>query len=242
MHNKTRAYLLDAGNTHVKLGEVQQDAISNIKRFEMKDFPWGELNGNIPLVVSSVLSEEWKKSLEDFFQTTIYIHAHMKLPFQLRYLSPETLGIDRLCNMAAISHWMPSKNQLVIDLGTCIKCDLLTSEGIYFGGSISPGIQMRAKALHQFTAKLPLLPINAQANLIGRNTQESIESGVFLGWKAEITAMIQNYLDIYPDLIVYITGGDARYFDFGQKSNIFVHEHLTLEGILEIYRLNEHSF
>jgi type III pantothenate kinase len=64
---------------------------------------------------------------------------------------------------------------------------------------------------------------------------------VFNGWQAEITQMIRLYQTNYPDLDVYLTGGDARYFDFEQKSNIFVLEHLTLEGILEIYRLNEVS-
>jgi type III pantothenate kinase len=77
--------------------------------------------------------------------------------------------------------------------------------------------------------------------LIGKNTKESIESGVFNGWKAEITQLIERYQTKFTDLDVYLTGGDARYFDFEQKSNIFVLEHLTLEGILEIYRLNEDS-
>jgi type III pantothenate kinase len=241
MYNKTTAYLLDAGNTHVKLGTVENGVISRVKRFDLSSFPWEELDGNIPIVISSVLSDEWKKNLEDFFQNKLYIHANMKLPYQLDYLTPETLGIDRLCNMAAVANKNPGKAKLVVDLGTCIKCDFMNERQTYEGGSISPGLNMRTLSLQTFTAKLPLIPVHSAAKLIGKNTKESIESGVFNGWKAEITELIRLYQTKFPDLDVYLTGGDARYFDFEQKSNIFVLEHLTLEGILEIYRLNEDS-
>jgi type III pantothenate kinase len=241
MRDETTAYLLDAGNTHVKLGSVNNGVISTVKRFDLNSFPWQELNGNIPIVISSVLADEWKKPMEDFFQNKNYINARMNLPFQLNYLTPETLGIDRLCNMAAVANRNPRKAKLVVDLGTCIKCDFMNEGQVHEGGSISPGLNMRAKSLETFTAKLPLIPLNSSAELIGKNTQESIESGVYNGWKAEITQMIQLYQTKFPDLDVYLTGGDARYFDFEQKSNIFVLEHLTLEGILEIYRLNEDS-
>lgn len=241
MHDKTTAYLLDAGNTHVKLGTVENGVISRVKRFDLSSFPWEELDGNIPIVISSVLADEWKKPLEDFFQNKMYISAHMNLPFNMDYLTPETLGIDRLCNMAAVANRNPTKAKLVVDLGTCIKFDFMNATKTYEGGSISPGLEMRALSLQTFTAKLPLIPVYSTAKLIGKNTKESIESGVFNGWKAEITQLIQEYQTKFPDLDVYLTGGDARYFDFEQKSNIFVLEHLTLEGILEIYRLNEDS-
>lgn len=241
MHDKTTAYLLDAGNTHVKLGTVENGVISRVKRFDLSSFPWEELDGNIPIVISSVLADEWKKPLEDFFQNKMYISAHMNLPFNMDYLTPETLGIDRLCNMAAVANRNPTKAKLVVDLGTCIKFDFMNATKTYEGGSISPGLEMRALSLQTFTAKLPLIPVYSTAKLIGKNTKESIESGVFNGWKAEITQLILQYQTKFPDLDVYLTGGDARYFDFEQKSNIFVLEHLTLEGILEIYRLNEDS-
>lgn len=234
-------YLLDAGNTHVKLCEVKNGQLSEIKRFVMSEFPWPGINSNIPIVVSSVLEQEWRVQLEAFFSKVSYIHSGLKLPFKMAYHTPETLGIDRLCNMAGAANKEPQQPKLVIDLGTCIKFDFLDVEQRYQGGSISPGLSMRAKALHSFTAKLPLIPINENAKLIGSSTKESIESGVFIGWKAEIKQFIETYQQLYPSIVVYITGGDARHFDFDQKSNIFAIEHLTLEGILEIYRLNEDS-
>lgn len=241
MNHATTAYLLDAGNTQVKLAEVKNDLISSVKRFDLNTFPWSDLNSNIPILISSVLSDEWKNSIEDFFRNKIYINVNMKLPFQLAYETPETLGMDRLCNMAGVAQKNPNKPKLVVDLGTCIKCDFMNDQQVYEGGSISPGLNMRANALHSFTAKLPNIPVDEQAKLIGKNTRESIASGVFNGWEAEIKGLIQAYKLTYPELVVYLCGGDARHFDFDQKSNIFVLEHLTLEGILEIYRLNENS-
>ena len=235
------AYLLDAGNTHVKLCEVKNGQLSETKRFEMSAFPWPGLDRNIPVVVSSVLEEEWRVQLEAFFSKVSYIHSGLKLPFKMAYHTPETLGIDRLCNMAGVANKKPQCPKLVIDLGTCIKFDFMDAEQNYLGGSISPGLSLRSKALHTFTAKLPLIPINKNAKLIGQSTKESIESGVYLGWTAEIKQLIETYQQLYPTVAVYLTGGDARYFDFEQKSNIFALEHLTLEGILEIYRLNEDS-
>ena len=241
MNHETTVYILDAGNTQVKLAEVKNGLISSVKRFDLNTFPWLDLNGNIPILISSVLSDEWKNSIEDFFRNKIYINVHMKLPFQLAYKTPGTLGIDRLCNMAGVAHRDPNRPKLVVDLGTCIKCDFMSDQQVYEGGSISPGLNMRAKALHSFTAKLPEVAIDIDSKLIGKNTQESISSGVFNGWSAEINGLIHAYQLNYPELVVYLCGGDARYFDIDQKSNIFVLEHLTLEGILEIYRLNENS-
>jgi type III pantothenate kinase len=241
MDEEVTAYLLDAGNTQVKLGEVKNGVISNVKRFDINSFPWETLQGNIPVLISSVLSDEWKRSLEDFFQHLVYISVHMKLPFQLAYQTPETLGIDRLCNVGGIALKNQGVPRLIVDLGTCIKFDFLGANQMYEGGSISPGLNMRAKALNAFTAKLPLVPLSVSSKLTGKSTQESIESGVFHGWVAEITQMIQYYQTQFPDLVVFLTGGDSQYFDFDQKSNIFVLEHITLEGILEIYHLNEDS-
>jgi len=241
MEDEVTAYILDAGNTHVKLGYVKNGVIAQVKRFDMSTFPWGTLQGNIPVLISSVITDEWKRSLEDFFQNLVYISVHMKLPFQLAYQTPETLGIDRLCNIGGIAMKNQGMSRLIVDLGTCIKFDFLGANQVYEGGSISPGLNMRAKALNAFTAKLPLVPLSVSTKLTGKSTRESIESGVFHGWVAEISQMIQYYQTQFPDLVVYLTGGDAQYFDFDQKSNIFVLEHLTLEGILEIYRLNEDS-
>lgn len=242
MNRKHNFYLLDAGNTQVKLASCQGVEIKSITRFALNNFPWSSLNGNIPCIVSSVLNDDFRNRLETFFSEIISIHPNMQLPFQMDYQTPDTLGIDRLCNMAAVAKKNKGVSKLVVDLGTCIKFDYMNEENVYQGGSIAPGLEMRASALKAFTARLPYFPVNHRSKLIGKTTQESMESGVFNGWKAEIEKMILTYRELFPGIQVFLTGGDLRHFDFDQKMNIFVLEDLTLEGILEIYRLNEDSF
>jgi type III pantothenate kinase len=75
--------------------------------------------------------------------------------------------------------------------------------------------------------------------LIGTNSQESLEIGTYLGWQKEIEGLLGAYRAEYPELVVFLTGGDAQHFDLGQKNGIFVHENLTLEGILALYYANE---
>ena len=150
----------------------------------------------------------------------------------------ETIGIDRLCNVAAAKKKFESEHCLVVDIGTCIKFDFISAKHVYLGGSISPGINLRYKALHDYTSKLPLIDIKSNAEMIGDSTNSSIHSGVMNGIMHEIQAMILRYEKDFGQLKILITGGDASHFDFPQKSNIFANKNLTLEGILEIYEIN----
>ena len=234
-----QVYLLDAGNTQIKLALAQNGLIQWVKRFEMSLFPLETLDSNIPMAFSSVIKDELSTILHSYFTTCFEVNQLLKLPFKMRYNSPETLGIDRLCNAAAISILAPEKPKLAVDLGTCIKFDFMTAQNEYFGGSISPGLSMRAKALSTFTAKLPLLPIYRSPAIMGSDSQTSLEVGTYMGWQKEIEGFIDAYRTSYPDIQVFITGGDAKHFDIGQKNGIFVHENLTLEGILSLYHSHE---
>eukprot|EP01034_Spumella_vulgaris_P018100 gene18100-23108_t len=128
------------------------------------------------------------------------------------YHTPETLGPDRLAVAIGGYSLYPGQNVLVLDFGTCLKCDFVSHSGRYEGGSISPGLQMRFKAMHTFTAKLPLLnrPENFPPHPIGRSTAESMQNGVLLGMLAEAEGMVGRYRELYPDVQVLVTGGDAE--------------------------------
>lgn len=232
---KNEVYLVDAGNTQVKIAYAQNGIIQWVKRFNHDTLSLSDLDSNIPVAFSSVIGVEIKNDLQHHFKATFEIQNGMPLPFAMCYESPQTLGMDRLCNAAALSQIESGKPRLAIDLGTCIKFDFLDAEQKYLGGSISPGLQMRAKALAHFTAKLPELPIVPSQQFIGTNSQHSIEIGTFLGWHKEIEGFISAYQNQYPNIYIALTGGDALHFDMGQKSGIFVHENLTLEGILSLY-------
>jgi type III pantothenate kinase len=121
-----------------------------------------------------------------------------------------------------------------VDAGTCIKFDLINANSEYCGGSISPGIALRYRSLNEHTANLPLLS-PAAWELLGVSTEKSLHSGVMGSVVAEITWRLQEYRNLYETLTVYLTGGDAHYFDMGQKNSIFVDENLTLKGIYALY-------
>jgi type III pantothenate kinase len=239
MSAQNEVYLLDAGNTQIKLALIQGGVFQWVERYTLSNFPFSELDRNIPLAFSSVLDELFKNTLLAHFDRTFEITSMTSLPFQMAYQSPQTLGIDRLCNAAALSQQNAGLPRLAIDLGTCIKFDFLDAQDRYLGGSISPGLQMRAKAMAHFTAKLPEVEALPTHELIGRSSQECLEIGSYLGWQKEIEGLLSAYQKRYPEVVVYLTGGDAPHFDLGQKNGIFVHENLTLEGILALYQANE---
>lgn len=234
-----QVYLLDAGNTQIKLALAQDGVIQEVERFESAKFDIHLLDRNIPIAYSSVIDEQLLLKVRAHFNSVFEISTLIKLPFLMAYQSPQTLGLDRLCNAAALSSLHPGKPRLAIDLGTCVKFDFLSADNSFLGGSISPGLQMRSKAMAHFTAKLPEVQALPTQELIGTTSQECLEIGSYLGWQKEIEGLLFAYQSEYPELITLITGGDAKHFDMGQKNGIFVHENLTLEGILALYLAND---
>jgi type III pantothenate kinase len=119
-----------------------------------------------------------------------------------------------------------------------VKYDLVSASGEYLGGAISPGLEMRFKALHEFTDKLPLLESTTVAEDFGTDTESSIASGVKLGIIHEINGFIERYSLQFTDLTIFMTGGDLKYFDKAFKNRIFALPDLTLIGLNEILQHN----
>ena len=238
MNTKIDLYLIDAGNSFIKLGVYKKGEVISLSYFVDSSSLKQQLDPNVPIAISSVLNSDFEQDLKEYENPIFWINHSVKLPFKIKYLSPATLGIDRICNVAAIVNTNRFTNRLIIDVGTCIKFDFLNDKNEYEGGSISPGLKLRYKALNLFTDKLPLIDTSDKVNLIGNSTESSIQSGVQNGIESEINGLISKYREKYKDLSIYITGGDAHYFDLVQKNGIFADEILTLKGILEIYLLN----
>lgn len=233
-----RIHILDAGNTRLKLAYFENNTLIEVLSFDNRTMFLNSLNTIQKIVVSSVIDDFFLKELEQKVSDIFQIHTELILPFELVYKTPETLGIDRICNVAAINSFKSNGNRLCVDIGTCTKFDFLDENQSYLGGSISPGLNLRYKALNSFTAKLPLLEPTASVDLIGDSTTTAIQSGVQNGMRAELNCLISQYQQKYDDLTIFITGGDAHYFDFEQKNNIFADENLTIKGIFELYKLN----
>ncbi|MBC8046470.1 MAG: type III pantothenate kinase, partial [Fimbriimonadaceae bacterium] len=167
-------------------------------------------------ILASVIDHEsqFENYLKEEFHTIILSH-NTPIPIINKYTTPETLGKDRLA--CAVGAWkkFTGKNVLAIDAGTCIKYDFVDASGIYHGGAISPGLNMRFKALHNYTAKLPLLNTsmlnNSAMQVTGDSTEHSIISGASLGAAFEVDGVIDHYIKTFDDLQVLLTGGDAPF-------------------------------
>ena len=109
------------------------------------------------VILSSVkeYSPELKITLQNQFDTFIELNHHTPIPLENNYLSKETLGNDRIASAVGAFDLYPDTNILIVDAGTAITYDIVNNRGQYLGGNISPGINMRFKALHHFTGKLP---------------------------------------------------------------------------------------
>lgn len=163
------------------------------------------------------------------------LSAQSKLPISNQYLTPATLGSDRLAIAVAADAITNGAPTLSIGAGTAITYNF-TDKGAFYGGAIAPGIGMRFKALNQFTARLPLVDWTAYRDLvydelIGTDSESSIRSGVLTGVIQEVQGTIEQYRMRYSGLQVLITGGDMPFLVKNLKNNIFARPDMVLEGL-----------
>lgn len=193
-------------------------------------------------ILSSVINQD--KEIEHFIKSKcrFVIFDHLTpLPLKNNYQTPETLGKDRLAAAVCANNLFPNNDVLVIDAGTCIKFDFVNSQSEYLGGAISPGLHMRFQALNTFTGKLPLIELSDNHPLTGKNTTESILSGVINGILAEINGIIDKYTETYPEIQVVLSGGDAEYLVGKLKNKIFADSSVVLKGLKIILDYNDNQ-
>ena len=165
--------------------------------------------------------------------------ADTPVPITNRYRTPETLGRDRLAAVIGASSLKPGKDLLIIDAGTCITYEVIDARGNYWGGNIAPGMQMRLRALHEFTARLPLVEAEGEVPGMGYSTETAIRSGVLRGMKYEIEGYIKSMRSKFPHLLVFLTGGDNISFDTNIKNSIFSDKYIVPRGLNKILDYNE---
>ena len=158
--------------------------------------------------------------------------ANLDLPFSLEYESIDTLGEDRIA--AAVGAYSLNNDEtfLTIQIGTAITYDYVINKK-YLGGAISPGFAIRYLSLHNFTQKLPLLRVeneNFNIDMIGKNTIESIHSGVYWGVLHEIQARIDDFINKYQSP-AYISTSFKQYLDKKLKNCNFANQNLALLGL-----------
>jgi len=196
-----------------------------------------QLNKAILSAVKDV-DPEIVRFLSENFEFFLELNDQTKLPIENIYETPDTLGKDRLAAAVGANELFPDQNLMIIDAGTAITYDLVSEKNQFVGGNISPGLEMRFKALNHYTGKLPLVEYSDDIQLIGRNTVEAIRSGVQNGILFEINETIDLFNRNYQNLQIIMTGGDSNFFERKLNYSIFVHFNLTLIGLNRILEYN----
>ncbi|MFW5755065.1 MAG: type III pantothenate kinase [Tangfeifania sp.] len=237
--------VIDIGNSRIKLSVFNRgDVLFTIPLDEISPENIQMLKNEHPSLDQAILSTvkdispELKNYLASNFSTFIELDAETPLPIENHYQTKKTLGKDRIAAVVGAFDLYPNTNILVIDAGTAITFDILNDKGQYLGGNISPGLEMRFKALNKFTGRLPLVKKNDFNNLYGRSTEEAIRAGVQHGIVFETDKAIDTFKEFYNNLKVIITGGDANFFDKKLKNSFFVHFNLTALGLNRILEHN----
>ena len=190
-------------------------------------------------ILSSVIDHN--PVLEEILTAATKFHKlshHTKVAFTTPVGKPETIGADRLALSAAAVHYYPGQHNLVIGLGTCITYNFINKFHEFVGGAISPGMEMRLKALNYYTAKLPLVKADSNVPLIGYDTTTNITSGVVLGMAKEIDGFIEAYRERFRNFNVLLTGGDIVYLASHLKNKIFADPDLIFKGLYALSEVN----
>lgn len=237
-----RSIAIDIGNTGAKYGLFEEDSLVQQSYFpEKNQLPEALQSQTFDNAIVASVAENPHIILQRLSVSgkLVELTAQTALPVGNLYKAPQTLGADRKAAAAGAAYFFPGRNCLVLDAGTCITHDFIDSEGNYHGGGIAPGLNMKFKALHTFTERLPLVQrTENDFPLTGQTTQESILSGVLGGTVAELNGLMAAYRQKAPGLVVILCGGDAGFFESTLKGRIFVIPELVLIGLHRILVYN----
>ena len=233
---------VDIGNSNTKAAVFKDTALVERIIFDRDEacFEIKKIFTRYPQISRSILSsvgneqQELLSVLQNHSGLTVISHTSA-FPFNNKYATPATLGVDRMVLASGAVLAYPLKSRLVIDAGTCITYDFVDADDNYLGGAISPGLRLRYEALHNFTAKLPLLSAEAPGQYIGNSTLQSIHSGVVNGLLHEVQGFINQYREQYPGLTIILTGGDAEFLAKQFKNTIFANSNFLLESLNHLY-------
>lgn len=239
----TTTLCFDFGNTRLKCA-----VFSNHQLGHMEVLPTDSINAIEHLlqqyqpqysIISSVINHPTAINELLAAQTQLHQLNHESiLPFSAPVAKPQTIGADRLALCAAAVHLYPQQHCLIIGLGTCITYNFVNNQHQFLGGSISPGMHMRFKAMHQQTALLPIVEAQHDFPLIGYDTKTNLQSGVLLGMAKEIDGIIAAYQQKYHRLQVLMTGGDMAFFQHHLSQKIVTNNNLLFTGLYAISLAN----
>lgn len=237
---------IDIGNTCTKLvafdglNPIEEIRIDTNELFKLNDFcnKYHFTQGILSSVVG--LSDEFEQALLSLsFPVMRLVSGETPVPIKNKYLTPHTLGTDRLAAAVCAYCERRGSDVLIIDVGTCITYDFVSSAGEYAGGNISPGPTIRLKALNSFTDSLPLVERRGDTPWLGNTTETAIRCGVLQGIEYEIDGYIKDFQSKYPGLFVYLTGGMQLNLRISEKKCIFADRYIVPKGLNYILLYNK---
>jgi len=237
---------IDEGNTRAKAAVFINNGLHKVvSSDDAGEELWSQIAQHpVERIVLSSVRKVSNDKLEfwNSIAPTLLLDHETPLPIENKYETPKTLGKDRIAAVIGGRFLVEDGNILVIDAGTCITYDFLNSDNQYLGGSISPGLMMRYKSLHTFTASLPEVDNTSYDSLIGTNTNDAIASGVINGLTYEINGVIADFEAKYSQLSIVLCGGEAKYFVNRIKKKIFANQNLVLLGLHKILKFNDPAY
>lgn len=230
---------IDKGNTRLKWALFEGSQMLHMNQ-EGEDLPKQHCQGAIVCATGQLDVDSLGLDVDKVHVLT----SQMRLPLKLNYATPQTLGADRIAAACGALKLCPGRGCVIVDAGTCITVDYMDGQGTYHGGAILPGIEMKFKALHNFTAKLPLITTvdEHDAPVTGCSTQESMVAGVLTATRFAIEGFVRHYRSIDPHCQVILTGGDYNWI-WGDGllavDDCTCEPHLVMIGLNEILLENE---
>lgn len=241
--------LIDIGNTRVKAAVFDGPRCVAQRVTETPDAAWFDALVLAFDIRAAILSstrgdadEVWRL-LEERVPGAVRFTPDTPVPIGIDYATPRTLGRDRVAAAVGAATLYAGREAVIVDFGTALTIDRVTADGTFRGGVISPGVTMRLRALHDYTASLPLCdPFAADGEasregpcaLAGRSTREAIERGVLNSTAFEIEGYLARLRAENADLCVIFTGGEAKYFVKRIKNTIFAEPNLVFCGLNRI--------
>jgi type III pantothenate kinase len=250
---------IDIGNTNVVMGLYEggklgthwrvatehrkmadEYAMLLLNLFERSDQLPDTVTGVIISSVVPPLTGIFTKLSERYFgQTPLVVEAGTKTGVRIRYDNPDEVGADRIVNAVAAYH-QHGGPACVVDFGTATTFDALSSGGDYLGGAIAPGIGISAEALFQRTAKLPRIDLVRPPAVIGKNTSQSMQSGMLFGYVGLVEGLVARFrAELGSEMVVIATGGLATLISAETNVIDTVEPWLTLEGLRLIWEMNQ---
>lgn len=236
--------VIDVGNTRFKYAFLKEGMLlragyepevmfQELEEWSRQETVYGFLSG------SGKINDSWRQRLKKGTAFLWEAGRHLALPLSIGYDTPETLGFDRIAICAGARMLFPGKNLLVIDSGTAITYNYVSMEGVFEGGNIAPGQEIRFRSLHLFTEQLPYVEGAEGEYGFGKNTADAILFGVMKGVVLEVKGYVEEFCRKYAQRQVVVTGGNSLFLKEKLGTEVCFEKNLGFLGLNEILEYNK---